>query len=218
MKMRNEPTAYGFLAGMIVLLLGLVVANCSCYAGMRTRVRITQEYSSAVEITVTCFNADASTTTWFGSGVIVDAAHVLTAGHVADARDAMCSYTVEAEDGKQRSMYVKTLLKDVDLARLELSISQEPFAAPPVRFGPKPLIGTQVCTATAHPHRMRKCGEVQPYKWTPGDLVMTMVVEPGNSGSGLYDEEGQLVGIVTHSTGVRTTSGAAAARRRLPNT
>lgn len=196
MKTRNEPFAYGLFAGLLVLLLGVIVNSMACcYSKDVRHARVLQQYEASVEITVTCLKPDMNVVGWFGSGVIIDNERVLTAGHVANAEGAMCSYQVETWRGEKRFMFVEKIDKATDLAVMRLSVAQEPLPNPHVRFGVEPRIGDIVCSAPSHPLHMRKCGEVQPYTSVPGDIHFGAIVEPGNSGAGLYNEDGDLVGI-----------------------
>jgi hypothetical protein len=109
----------------------------------------------------------------------------------------MCSYQVETWRGEKRFAYVEKLDTTNDLAVLRLSIAQDPWPAFGVRFGVAPPLGTTVCAAPSRPVHVHKCGEVYPYTKPPGDISFGIIVEPGNSGSGVYNEDGELVGIVT---------------------
>lgn len=197
MKVHNSPGSYGLFAGLLVLLLGVIVNSMACcYAASAKHATVMQEYEASVEITATCIKPDMSMVIWYGTGVAIDSDHVITAGHVANDLGMMCSFQVETWRGETRFMFVKHLDTANDLALLELSLGEKPLVDEHVRFGVKPRIGDIVCAATSHPMHMRKCGEVQPYSDTPGDIHFGVVVEPGNSGSGLYNEDGELVGIV----------------------
>lgn len=193
MKVRNDSNAYGFLAGLLVLLLGLLVADSGCVPNNLRSVK--EQYYTAVEIEVTCLDpATMSGSIGYGSGVVVDSTHVLTAGHMT-SDPGLCVYKTTDILGTVRYMFVLHVLKDVDLASLALSIAQPEFPVSGVAYGPRPDITSTVCVLPANPRREHKCGEVFPYAKPPGDLVVGMVIEPGNSGSGVYDQRGRLVGI-----------------------
>jgi hypothetical protein len=87
-----------------------------------------------------------------------------------------------------------------DIAKLEI-VSDEGEELPWFRWpiGPRPKAGDVVCSESAIPTRARKCGTVTGLSESPSnrDIQFTNQVEGGNSGSGLYDEQGRLVGIVT---------------------
>lgn len=198
----TEPGAWGLLAGMIVLLLGLLV-NASCaHASRLDPSGPDAHYDAAVEITALCALPDGRQVAWYGSGVIVDATHLLTAGHVAETEGLPCVFTAELSNGKTHLVRPLHVLasSDVDLATMEILSFVETFPAQPVRYGPAPRLGDGVCTATAHPRREYKCGQVMRSKGSqPGDIRINFVVEPGNSGSALYNARGELVGIVVHT-------------------
>jgi S1-C subfamily serine protease len=194
MKIETKPWAAGLLAALLYLVAATVVLSVGCVP-LRQVPRTTRgQYEAAVRIDVVCITEKGGYMAG-GSGVIVDSRHVLTAAHVA-ADDGFCAFDVTAFDGSRRSMYVKTRLPGVDLASLEISTGVEPFTLPDMAFGPRPDIGERVCAATALPRFSHKCGEVEPYEKPPGDISLMMIVDHGNSGSGLYDERGQLIGIV----------------------
>ncbi len=201
----TEPGAYGLLAGLAVLLLGLL-ANASCAHASKLDPSpadvIDAHYDAAVEITALCLLPDGRQVAWFGSGVIVDATHILTAGHVAETEGLSCVFTAELSNGKTHLVRPLHVLasSETDLASMEIVSFVETFPAQPVRYGPVPAPGEKVCTATAYPRREYKCGQVMRSKGSqPGDIRIDFVVEPGNSGSALYNERGELVGIVVHT-------------------
>lgn len=203
MRLTNDHRAYGWLAGLLTLLIGLLVnASCAC-AQHCTIQQIHEEYDAAVKIEAHCVKEDKgtfSTVGWYGSGVIVDSRRLLTAAHVTDDEGMFCSFVTTDSAGKARLAFPLRAVAANDLASMELAPDEPDFAPVHVTFGGKPMLGSTVCTSSAFPRVARKCGEVQPYTDPPGDLVMGIVVEPGNSGSALYDEYGRLVGIVTHLT------------------
>lgn len=202
-KIQTKPSAYGYLAGLLVLLLGLV-ANASCaHAAPKPTLeaQITARYDAAVEISVTCVTPEGMSVGWWGSGVIVSKTRILTAAHVVETEGGVCAYVAEDSSGKTHLMYPITVLssEEIDLASMEIISPRDEFASERVFFGKKPAVGDRVCTATAWPRREYKCGDVMRSKEPPGDIRVYMTVEPGNSGSGLYDMRGDLVGIVVHT-------------------
>lgn len=205
-RIQNDPWSWGVLAGLLVFLVGLV-ANVSCVpAGsvgkLEDQPDYTAYYNSAVQITAHCTSPEGEAS-WFGSGVIVSPTRLLTAGHIAEhASDETCSFVVEDVTGVSYLAYAVKVFdsSEVDLASMELLSYVQQFKGPPIRFGAMPKIGDRVCTATAYPRREERCGQVMmPKAEPPGDIIIDMVVEPGNSGSGLYNSYGELVGIVVHT-------------------
>ena len=198
MKIENKPSAYGFLAGLLVLLLA-AFANASCaHASPLTSRGLTARYAEAVEISAVCVREDGAIGGWSGSGVIVSRTRILTAAHVAGSRGAFCVFSTKTIDGTERMVQPAVVLPDLDIASMTILDGETPFDFSPLAYGARPSLGDTVCAATAVPWRGHKCGEVQPDSSTPGDIKFFVVVEPGNSGSGLYNAAGELVGIVTH--------------------
>ena len=64
--------------------------------------------------------------------------------------------------------------------------------------GERPAIGAEVCLVPVVPARGPQCGKVDSFDSIPGDVFHQATTKPGNSGSGVYDADGRLVGIVTH--------------------
>jgi len=170
--------------GLLVLLS--LHAACACQpvtaaAPVSTRDTSAQ-YKAAVGIIVPGS---------MGSGVLLDSYTVLTAAHVVDGQDvALIVYgdveviaLVEARDEVN------------DLARLKLSA---PIETMPTTIGAVPTLGSEICVAAVVPQKRHRCGEVQPDAEAPGDIVHNIITEPGNSGSGVYNMSGELVGIATH--------------------
>lgn len=227
MRVHNSPGSYGLLAALLVLLVGLV-ANASCMHASKLDPPTPEYeayYDSAVEITAHCTAPDGQEVGWFGSGVIISDTQLMTAAHVAETEGMVCSFVAEDVKGVTRLIYPVTVLESgkVDLAVMALISFEDRFAdAPLVHFGPAPRIGDTVCTATAHPRREERCGMVmRPRANPPGDILMNMVVEPGNSGSGLYNMRGDLVGIVVHTypnrgNGQFVAGGATSIAEHLP--
>lgn len=217
MKVENTPGAYGFLAGLLVLLLGMF-ANTSCaHTSKLTSRGLTARYIDAVEIEAVCVKgstAEGMLVGWHGSGVVVSRTRVLTANHVANMRDMTCVFQTKTIDGRTRMMQPLAAMPSLDLASLELVDGEKPFDASPVAYGKVPEVGDRVCAATGNPWRGHKCGEVQLPGNLPGDVQFLIIVEPGNSGSGVYNDAGELIGIVTHkftcSQSTQTCGGKAA--------
>jgi S1-C subfamily serine protease len=198
---QTEPGAYGLLAGLTVLLLAAAALACGDGCAHPSKLdypsALERRYDAAVEVTATCDDMSG----WYGSGVIVSKDRVLTAGHVLEGPPGVhCVFVVEDSAGKLYLMHPVALLDSdhVDLGVLELSSPVAKFEMPAPEYGPPPQLGEWVCTVTAHPRREHKCGQVFKSKKQPGDIRMGIVVEPGNSGSALYDARGRLVGIVVH--------------------
>ncbi len=174
---------------------------CSCAARPHTRT-IGEEHHAALEIVGACpgevMGLPALITQTRGSAVIVSSSQVLTAFHVVD--DPACMYSVEYPDASRVAMRVEAVWQPLDVARLVTVTGT--FKEPPILgIGVAPLPGATVCIVSAIPHYSRTCGDVQWYGGTKdkaGDMRHTALTQPGNSGAGVYDAAGLLVGILTH--------------------
>lgn len=150
-----------------------------------------------VELKVFCdkgWRTDSEETRW-GSGVIVDERHVLTAYHVVECPDI--PFVRTDFDGERMMMVV--VKKDIkaDIALLELASAND-FnlgVPPPVISAVAP--GELVCSVRAFPKPGWSCGLVETVG-DPGEGNIGFAAEviAGNSGSALYNERGELVGIV----------------------
>lgn len=150
--------------------------------------------ASSVELLVTCMTRDGELDGWRGSGVIISSRTVLTASHVVKC-DTDPLVTGKLADGTGRAFLVEaqTPRSATDLARLR-SLTELPYTA--VSVGPPPGLGSTVCLDAAAPTRSRRCG---PVVGNDGTWLRILAVPiPGNSGSGVYDARGRLVGIISH--------------------
>lgn len=187
--------------------MGLVI-TLACFAMCCTRnVRtIAQEHESAVTISAQCEGMEGEAP--IGTGVIVSPNSILTAAHVASPTmdiqignqtleiPLACTLTALTEDGTRHPLELAHTWKDHDVARL---VSKVPFSYEPVKLASTPAPGETVCVVSRVPNWYRRCGSVEYYRDDlPGDVQMDVVVEPGNSGSAVYDNRGRLVGIATH--------------------
>jgi hypothetical protein len=130
-----------------------------------------------------------------GSGVIISDTKIVTAAHVVRCPivpDVMVMLT----SGKFYRVHVTKRFSD-DIAELELSDEHERFdmRVKPPRIAKAPDRGDPLCTVTATPKFGWSCG-LTDYS---GDdrIVYDAFIEPGNSGSAVYDIDGYLVGIAT---------------------
>lgn len=135
--------------------------------------------------------------TWIGSGVIVDDYHVLTVNHVTDCSDGatLGGLYIRLYDGRVVGMKIAKSDKVADLALLErvngdkIGIHVTP---PVINMVTKHDI---VCATTSFPDKAWSCGTVKDV--TQDTVEISQNVEHGNSGSPMYNIQGNLVGIVT---------------------
>ena len=185
----------------LFLTLALLASCSSCAAvdvvdtGYASRAIEAQDRAS-VRIFVECGDGRAK----LGSGVIVSPTQVMTADHVAKCGDQDAAlFTVFDRDGGAHEMLVdRHAGHDVDVARLVLSTSEPAFRSW-ARVGAAPRFGDRLCWigGDALPVRVQHCGPYTPLKL---DGVLFDVVSEhgahGNSGSGVFNEWGELVGIM----------------------
>lgn len=202
------------------LLALLLLSSCSCAAVQiplpdpeiqRAGLR------RAAFLDVSCLTAPGG---GYGSVVLLDRDTAITARHVvAPGRcpDNKVIYEVVLPSGARYMVVVAKMLPKYDLARLE-AVLEWPDPGPAPRFAAAPTEG-QVCQASGFPNHWWTCGGVQEADDTiaGAELRFSSPVFPGNSGSGLYDASGRLVGIVTRQVQCAATGqvcGGAAARLR----
>lgn len=194
------------------LIAVTLMATCGACAGLRVGARSPAEQTRAsVVILSHCSNFLPGYVS-AGSGVQVSPTQVVTAAHVVDCVDDKAHTTGQVSDvwafetdGTGHPMRVDRVDELADQARLSIADDAEFYRTPSLRFGAVGP-GDQACISTGGPTRDRRCGVVDdaPDGW----ISFSIPVEPGNSGSPLYDRDGRLVGIVTRhrmlSTGQNT--------------
>lgn len=200
MKIENNPGSYGLLVGLLVMLLG-VFANASCshvpppnqpllevLIGARNAA---QQAAASVKIITDCGS---------GSGVLVDDSHVLTAAHVVNCAGWPLMVppellVVETLDGTRYTLTSAEVDGYRDLARLTLADKVKGINPVPIRHA---TVHDKVCWAASVPKREVKCGKVGDLdqRRDYGDVeLVTGSVWFGNSGSGVYDSGGALIGL-----------------------
>lgn len=184
-----------------ILVALLLLTACSACAHLQVPTRgIAAQHNASVKITVECNNNAGR-----GTGVIISPTHVLTARHVVECEvipgfdmffATATKITVDVGDGVEHEAEVDITLgyaTHKDIVRLKLKDSTGDYFSP-IAVGPTPRVGDRVCEASMIPRPTYRCGIVQ--QAVLGFINVEMRVERGNSGSGLYDSAGRLVGIV----------------------
>lgn len=129
-----------------------------------------------------------------GSGVVVGPGSVLTARHVVECPGGFpATVQVALLDGREFVTTLKLPPGDRDVAKL--TVHGTPFDRAVPRFGHVEL-DSEVCAATAVPSRARPCGRVQSVDPGTLEVIADLVGDFGNSGSGVWDTRGRLVGIL----------------------
>ncbi len=192
---------YVALIGSWTLITALALGSMCCAHPVGVR-SVAQEHESAVMISGMCrMETTPGLVQWVeyprGSAVQISATQYLTAFHVVD--DAECDYFITDDEGNKSQVRVENVWAQYDVARLQIPGDSPMHYNHKVRVGKVPAAGKRICVVSAIPSPTRRCGEVQLYKSKlPGNINHSAIVEPGNSGSGVYDDAGRLVGITTH--------------------
>lgn len=201
---------------MKVLALALTLLLAACGAQLPKPRTVKQQRETAVSIFTFCPDEQG-----WGSGVLLDGRHVLTAAHVVHC--GMPILRVETRAGDVRMMHPLKVDWENDLALIVIDDDELrfPYPVPGAVIGPRPPEGEVVCLESGRPDRARQCGEVLEYGRGAGNMAHRALTVPGNSGGGVYDESGRLVGIVTHwhRCGVMPCGGLASTldEKRLEN-
>ena len=132
----------------------------------------------------------------------VGGAIVLTAAHAVrcDPPGTAPELVVVDAAGIVHGASVRWRADAIDLAEIEV----EAFSAPRATYA-RPRAGAIICSEHAGPTAGRACGLITTVGEFPSgavtvDIFHTLPVAPGNSGSGVYDAAGKLVGVITHHT------------------
>lgn len=180
------PKSRGVLFGLLVVLVlkplsadvhPLRVVSQTC---QQESCRRTSAYGSAVSI-----GRDAS-----GREVFLTAAHC-TRGTI-----------VRIEIGIQGQWFPALLIaraeSDVDLALLSVTFADSPIRAARIASAPAAL-GAEV-TLTGFPQGgafRKRMGKAIPHRFTDYDLVIDQPSLPGESGGGIFNDQGELVGLIS---------------------
>ncbi len=199
------------LAALLTLFLFVGLGSACCLSDRASLPRQTigrtveAEWAAAVVVKTSCSDGSGM----WGTGVIVSKNIVLTARHVVAESAYYGKDEISGEDlwrhcpgrkvmiaevdGKIHNVTVEGESYEHDVARLR---SEDDFEDAPAILGPKPSMGETVCAVALVPHPWRRCGTIQ-FPKNADALRFDFRSEHGNSGSGIYDSAGRLVGILT---------------------
>jgi len=155
-----------------------------------------KQRAAVVSLHVACLDVEEGVQMWRGSGVITDNHTILTADHVADCPSGVSEMIAQTVNGEIYVVTVSKQLPKYDLAQLT---SEEALPWFQFAIGPRPEVGDLVCSESGIPLRARKCEYVTAVRGDPSDkdISYKAFVVQGNSGSGLFDSQGRLIGIIT---------------------
>jgi len=149
---------------------------------------------ATVAVAIFCEGNDVGS----GSGVFITASHVLTAAHVTKVCPNS-EFEIELENGDRYPAHVDKAWSGMDLARLKVTGKYAGSQKPITRIGSKLEVEDEICFHSGAPSRDIRCGRVESISPTGlGNVKHSAIVEPGNSGSPVFDKHGALVGIITH--------------------
>lgn len=155
--------------------------------------------SLAVEISAKCIDEKGEERVAWGSGVLISNRYIITAAHVVNDCEQP-NVMIRTQDMKVYPVEVAYLSGD-DTAYLRLGegLTLAHKFTPP-KFG-EIGEGDQLCFSAGVPDRSISCGEVTDVteRLPPGNIQHTAHTIPGNSGSGVFNDKNELVGIVTHT-------------------
>lgn len=185
----------------VVFALGLLAVawSCACvplvtHPGYNSVVDW-GEYNSSVRIAVLC--PDQST--WAGTAVAVTSRHLLTAKHsIWCDGNGPIAVLARVRGGEAIQVQTEYVSPDTDVARLAVMGDAQPFQVRAFIRRRPVSIGEHVCTVGGdlfQNYGVRKCGDVA--EVFSDFVALSIHVVPGNSGGGVYDRDGNVVGIVS---------------------
>jgi len=184
-----------------IVVLGLTLAGiaaCNGCAAVQTPSRraplAEMQRLATVAVHMTCMTPRGELEQWGGTGIITGPWEVMTASHVAHC-DGVGLLSLRGLDGKYISASLVHEDQKHDVAKLRPAVELPSWKW---TWGPSPKDGEVICFESATPRRSRKCGKVSYTDGLAGAEVRTDASAiPGNSGSGVFNAGGQLVGILT---------------------
>lgn len=200
------------LGWWLLAIAFMIITTCSCAGapvshGQTRNASFQQSLSARIE--VLCVDGSfvegaVQVRLKGGSGTLMSKRDVLTASHVVtckrgdDGKKVGALVTVAVDGPKGMRRIASAVVNDDpihDVAHLRLFEDVE-GVAPPV-LG-KVKVGDEVCQVYRIPTPPgRHCGKVVRFTDSPdGDIVTDIPSYPGNSGGGMYNKRGQLVGVV----------------------
>lgn len=163
----------------LIFLCLLFLSGCASYSPQSA-------YNTALSSTVKVDGPTGS-----GSGVVINPHCIVTAGHVTDQKNKQ---QVLTQDGKEYLIVRYYLAEFSDLA---VACVDGTFAAPPARIRMKMPDQYASVFTIGNPLGENNVLTIGNYQ---GDNRMTAPIAWGNSGGGVFDESGNLIGIAVAIT------------------
>jgi S1-C subfamily serine protease len=185
------------------IALGLVLA-LSIRSNYKKATATENALNQTVKIVIKMENDEGRHGQALCSGVIIGPNTILTAGHCVQTEYKILNIWVRDRDGKSQPAFIIKSVKGTDLAILGIIIPEKHWASisrylavgDEVRAVGHPL-GNLWSTTFGHVSALNR-----EFKGLEGSYIQfDAPINGGNSGGGLWDEYGSLVGIVTmHQT------------------
>jgi len=186
---------------VIITAIAMLLGSCQSVTPPQHPRDVREQHYNVVAIDAICMKMDGDTvelSMFTASGVLLSSNEVLTAAHVTvTPPGADCIWNAKAIQGQAIMIVPSHVDADRDIA-IMMPVTGHFDGVQPVTLGAKPELGDTICEVAGSPYHVRRCGEVQ--MATAGNheaIDSTMIVEPGNSGSGVYNERGELVGVIS---------------------
>ena len=194
---------------IFILLFALFAACCRPDAISVPKEPLSEaQRKAAVHIVMFCTDGHTMSAGQ-GSGTIYADFRIVTAQHVIECKGERAVF-VETLEGLR--YFARVASED---AKRDIAVLETMQKLPYFRFRVAPTRhAALLCYEAAMPTRARKCGKVSEIRQKPGvEIVHSADTESGNSGSGVFDVRGALVGVVTTRNG-NNTAGAASILRK----
>ena len=159
-----------------------------------------------------------------GSGVMVSEWQVLTAMHVVDCQAAIARIHVITPSGKRYRFSPEKEWKEYDISRIQMA-SADSFrlgVSPPTLRLTSVAKHEPVYIQAAWPKRVEVMGEATGREYYGGQtyggyITYAAGTQSGNSGSGVYDIDGNLIGIHVGETAIGTKKGSRVTSDMIPH-
>lgn len=194
------------LLGSWAFVAGLALLAMCCAPALSRIPAQPDQMSRAVELRVVCGSfanllsdkpGKIGIAQGSGSGVVVGPHKILTASHVPTCNDTGdVSMTWARLGGAWVPVTVaRSYMPERDIAELYVPVNTG-FA--PIAYRGSVMEHESLCAAFAFPMPHYDCGSFKGYREPVGGIegILAIPVVAGNSGSGLFDRQGALVGII----------------------
>jgi len=168
---------------LLSILILILLGSCANYS-------LLQQKQASVGVVVRCDTGPSSV----GSGVIISNKYIVTAKHVLKCKSDIYTVFIKTYSGDTIRVSSDKESKD-DVARL--FASSYDFRGN-IFFSETVSINEKVCAIFANRGYKQSCGEI--VKKTKNRLFVDMDVDFGDSGSPVFNVDGQVVGIVVART------------------